>query len=95
MKILTPHPPGPLLLQEKGVEKGIWGITPRPPPERPSLSGLSTKGRSPFGGRLGVSPPQEWGIKRVERAIFVIMTFISLAPCPKCNKYSTFLASIL
>jgi len=61
MKILIPHPPGPLLLQEKGAERNL-GDTPRPPPERPSLSGLSTfyrgipKGLNPLGGGMGVSP---------------------------------------
>jgi len=40
MKILIPHPPVPLLLQEKGVEVDR-GDTPHTPPERPGLSGLS------------------------------------------------------
>jgi hypothetical protein len=56
MKILIPHPPGPLLLQEKWVE-GNLGDSPRPPPERLGLSGLSAiikggfhKRQSLFGG---------------------------------------------
>jgi hypothetical protein len=62
MKILIPYPPVPLLLQEKGVRVDQV-IPPTPPPERPSLSGLSAifngvfhKGQSPFGGGLGVPP---------------------------------------
>jgi hypothetical protein len=30
MRILIPHPPGPLLLQEKGVEKNL-GVPPNSP----------------------------------------------------------------
>jgi len=78
------------------VWKGIWGITPRPPPERLGLSELSaifdgdsTRGEASLAEPGGVPQPpnspksQAWdksGGQGVEETIFVTMTTKGQSP---------------
>jgi len=76
MRILIPHPPGPLLLQEKGVEKNLGEYPQTPIREAQPLWTLRClqrgfhKGRSPFGGSLGVPPnsPKNGGYKGLKES---------------------------